>query len=406
MIFGLKAVFDAFSHFRGLGREALLLVVGQALLSFQVGVTSLIFPIYFAKAGLNGFEIGLVVTAGQLTAAVSALPFGILADSLGRKKIVLAGSFLAASSFVLYTVVVDFHDVLLVSFGFGVGSGMVAAPLSAWIANSVSSEKRNAVFSLNAAVSSAVYTVSSFSGLVPSIMRTWGGFGELDSYRVLIAVPAVLAYLSLPVFGAASDLRPNPNKRVILSKKAAGIMVRFGLVNALIGFGAGLVIPLFSYWFFLVFGVDETVLAPLFGISNVALFFSFLLAPKLAEIFGTLRTIVVSQAVSTVLLVVIPHASSYALAGVLYVVRGLLMNMANPLITSLIMGMISPDERATTSGWTTVSWSIPNAFTPSVGGYLMENVSPAVPFYLCGVFYATAIALFYVFFASEHTSKT
>ncbi|MEM2052320.1 MAG: MFS transporter [Candidatus Caldarchaeum sp.] len=107
----------------------------------------------------------------------------------------------------------------------------------------------------------------------------------------------------------------------------------------------------------------------------------------MAESFGVVRTIVYSQTLATILLVSIPLAESYAVAGVLVVLRGLFMNMVNPLVTSLILGLTDPEERATSSGVMAITWSVPNAATPTVGGYLMQNVSLSLPFYLCGIFY-------------------
>lgn len=359
---------------------------------------ALVLPIYFAKTGLDGVQIGSLIAAAQLTGAVASLPFGIYADRKGRKKLVLVGSALSGVSFILYAVVQEFPQLVLVSFVLGIASGMGSSAFSAWLANSASSEKRNAVFSLNAAVSSAVFVVSSLMGLLPSILRTSFAVGELDSYRPLIALPGVLAFASLLLFQSAEDKTISEPRKMVLSRQSIRVLTKYGVVNALVSLGAGLVIPLFSYWFFLRFGVEEDVLAPLFSISNLMLLFSFLLAPRLADRFGTVRTIVVTQMSSTLLLVLIPVSPDYAAAAVLYVFRGLLMNMGNPLITALILSLISPEERATASGITTITWSIPNSVTPPFGGYLMQNVSLSAPFFLCGIFYVTAISLFYYFF--------
>jgi MFS family permease len=146
------------------------------------------------------------------------------------------------------------------------------------------------------------------------------------------------------------------------------------------------------------FGLDESVLAPLFTASNFMLLISYLLAPRISDTLGTVRTIVISQAVAIVLLVVIPVAPSYPLVGILFVFRGLLMNMVNPLVRSMILGMVHAEERATASGVLSIAWTVPNSATPSVGGYIMDNLSLSLPFYLCGVLYGVAVSLFFAFF--------
>lgn len=172
----------------------------------------------------------------------------------------------------------------------------------------------------------------------------------------------------------------------------------FAMTRGLIGFGAGLVIPLFSLWFYLRFGVGVSVLGPLFAISNVTLAFAYLASGKLAATIGSVNSLITCQALAIVLLVAIPESPSYAIVAVLYVARNFLMNMSQPLETSFLMSIVEPEERASASAIAGAASNITRAVSPSLGGHFMSSVSLSLPFYLTAALYATSTVLFYNFF--------
>jgi len=389
---------EMLSYYSGLGRDVKLLITGETLLYFQIGIVQLIYPIYLAKLGLDGIQIGLIITAGQLTSALMALPFGMMADRYGKRLFVLIGAVLCGVAFLVIPVLSSFVHLLVTSLVVGIGMGMFLSSSIAWMLDLTSLGNRRIAFSLSAACISVGFIVSSIIGWIPPLLRGQFGYGELASYGPVVGLPGVCALLAVPIFLVAKKDTVSATRRSFFPRKSMPIIVRIGAVNAIVGLGAGFIIPLFSYWFYMRFGVDEAVLAPLYMIANGMLVISFLLAPRLADMFGTIRTIVYSQVAATGLLILIPLIESYVIVGFIYVIRGLLMNMVGPLIDSFVLGLGDSEERATLSGVMAVSWNAPNSATPTFGGYLMQNVSLSAPFYLCGILYSSAILLFYIFF--------
>nr|KJR72508.1 MAG: hypothetical protein TU36_01680 [Vulcanisaeta sp. AZ3] len=79
----------------------------------------------------------------------------------------------------------------------------------------------------------------------------------------------------------------------------------------------------------------------------------------------------------------------------LFIIRNTLMNMANPLLTSLINELVPREERGRVFGiWNMIS-SIPRAVGPGIGGYLMGIGYLDLPLYITSILYATAVVLFY-----------
>ena len=166
----------------------------------------------------------------------------------------------------------------------------------------------------------------------------------------------------------------------------------------MIGLGAGLIIPLIPTWFFLRFHVTDVFSGPLVGASNIIMGLTALGAPSIAKRIGLVKGIVVTQAFSTMFLLSIPFSPSPIIAGPLYVVRAVLMNMSSPLGDTFLMNKIAEDERATASSFNAVLWRLPNAASTVVGGSLLNSGNLSLPFYLCSILYATSITFFYALF--------
>jgi predicted MFS family arabinose efflux permease len=108
--------------------------------------------------------------------------------------------------------------------------------------------------------------------------------------------------------------------------------------------------------------------------------------------------VVVTQALSTVFMVAVPLSPNFATAGFIYTVRSFMMNASNPLVSSLIMGMVYPDERGAAAGLNAALWRFPNSISTGLGASMMGAGLLALPFYLAAVLYVISIALFWLFF--------
>lgn len=144
--------------------------------------------------------------------------------------------------------------------------------------------------------------------------------------------------------------------------------MKFSLANSMIGLGAGLIIPLIPTWFYLRFNVTDVFSGPLIAASNIIMGLTAVAAPSIAKRVGLVKGIVTTQLLSTIFLLLIPFSPTATVAGPLYVVRAVLMNMSSPLGDTFLMNMIAEDERAMASSFNVVVWRLPNAASTVVGG--------------------------------------
>lgn len=176
------------------------------------------------------------------------------------------------------------------------------------------------------------------------------------------------------------------------------ILIKYVIAGSIVAFGAGMFVPLMTRWLNLAYGVSDAISGPILGVSNVLIGVATLAAPSLARRLGIVKSIVVTQAVSTVFMFTTPLSPEYLTASTVYTIRTFLMNMAGPLQSSMLMGLVSADERGAASGISGALWRLPNSLSTTIGAWLMGIGLLAMPFYLATVLYVISITLFWLFF--------
>ncbi len=104
----------------------------QFLDRFAMGLTVAVVALALTDRGMDLFQISLLFGVYSLTTMAMELPFGGLADSIGRKPVFLTAVVASLISLVLFLSTRDFH-VLALSFAFiGFGRALRSGTLDAW----------------------------------------------------------------------------------------------------------------------------------------------------------------------------------------------------------------------------------------------------------------------------------
>ena len=104
----------------------------QFLDRFAMGLTVAVVALALTDRGMDLFQISLLFGVYSLTTMAMELPFGGLADSIGRKPVFLTAVIASLISLALFLSTSDFH-VLALSFAFiGFGRALRSGTLDAW----------------------------------------------------------------------------------------------------------------------------------------------------------------------------------------------------------------------------------------------------------------------------------
>ena len=389
-----------FEEYNGIPWEARLLVYLSFCPGLAIGFIYTDLSYFLPEVqGLPIFWTGATITVMGVTVAAMAIPLGILADRYGRRRMLILGNLCAGTSLLGFALTKSVSLILVVAVIEGLGEASFAVSVNALIADKAGDEKRTAAFSLGALLSWISGAIGSFAiSSVDLIQRL--GLSVAQAHIVLFIAVALISLGVTPLVLKVHETRtPSTGRRApILPRKSAGVIKRYALYSLAIALGAGLFVPLMTYWFRAAYGVPDTVSGPVLGVSGLLTAVAVVMAPRLAKRLGHVRAIVATQALSTVFMVAVPSCPNFPIAGSVYTVRVLLMNLSNPLGQSLLMGLVSPDERGAASGVTAGLWRLPNSLSTSIGDSLIGGHLLALPFYIATVLYVFSISAFWLMF--------
>jgi MFS family permease len=113
------SAFLGLTSLNAVGRDAYLIITLRSLRMFSAGIPSLILALFFASLGFEDWSIGLFMTLTLLGDVLLSLLLTLVADALGRRKILFAGSAMMALSGTAFALSENYY-VLLVAAVCGV----------------------------------------------------------------------------------------------------------------------------------------------------------------------------------------------------------------------------------------------------------------------------------------------
>lgn len=378
----------------GSNRDFRLMMTSAAVFAMTDGLTYTILQLYLKSVGFTGTNVGRFVLIQGISAALLLLPLGMISDSVDRRKLVALG--MASSSTAVLIVVAAREEplIMLSASLFGLGSAMYSPSLSALISEKVKDGDLEAAYTFQSVLVQAVYGFSAMIGWVPELLAG-SGYALPDAYRISIIWLVPLGFAA--AFPVLKVRKPEERSRKGFRIIRNSVIVKVTFTQVLIGFGAGLSIPMLSYYLSAKFGVESGPIGTVNSIVSFVAIPFFFFAPSLAHRFGSLKAIVVPQVLSIPLMAFLPLSPNFSIAAALFISRQILMNMSSPLLTAFIMRHASPSERATTSAMTAIAWRVPNSIAAQIGGSLFD-FSIDLPLYATAAIYAVYIAVFFLLF--------
>lgn len=385
-----------FSEYRGIPRQATLLIyvsfIPNVLIGFIYSDLS-----YFLPEIQHVSNWGLAIGAMGVTLVALSIPFGLLADRYGRLKMLVLGNICASLSLFGFALTSDFSLIILIAILEGAGEAAYAVSFVALIAEKAGDEKRTPAFSLLAFLGWIAGALGNYIILtVPALQARGYSFGQ--AHVLLYEIVAILSLAVTPFLFLVKESSVRRQGKGILPRKSLGVLGKFGAYSVLIALGAGLFVPIMAYWFKAAYGVTDVVSLNFLGATYLLTAFVVFISPRLAKKLGLVKATVVTQASSTFFMLAVPLSPTFTISASVYLVRVFLMNLSNPLTQSLIMGLVSPDERGMASGITASMWRLPNSLSVYAGSSLLVAGYLALPFYIATVFYVAGIAIFWFVF--------
>lgn len=138
----------SFAIYRGLPRAAYVLFVAQVVNSLGHFVLPFLTLILTARGGLNAAEAGRIVTIATMSFVPGSILGGRIADTFGRKRVVVVGFAIGIASFVIWGFIGDVAVLPWFVFVAEFSSGLIHPTIRALTADLTTPENRKAAYSL------------------------------------------------------------------------------------------------------------------------------------------------------------------------------------------------------------------------------------------------------------------
>ncbi|MBD3400921.1 MAG: MFS transporter [Candidatus Coatesbacteria bacterium] len=389
--------------------EAKKILAGVFFASIGMGMFRIIFNLFLKELGYAEGVAGEILSARALGMALGALPAGVLSDILGRRRVMLGGVSLAAAAFTGRALLTTPIWMWLFAFLGGVFVSFYLISLQPALRENSSRRERNHLFSGGFIVTLAGSMGGSLvGGMLPGLFDSTGlAVNHLEALRYTLLCGAGLSLaglIPLLLWKSPAPVRETARRdfrrslKILWRPEVRRLVLRFGLVELLIGCGAGMVIPFFNLYFKNVYGLGEAAIGILFTATNAVMVLGGLLAPVLSARVGRIRAVVLCQLLSIPFLVYLGFFRWLPLAFAAYALRASLMNMSHPQLTAFAMDHLPREVRATSVAITRACWNLSWALVTPLAGGIMENWGYSYPFIVTIVFYlATAASIYFLF---------
>ena len=374
-----------------LSRDGWLLFATCGVRSFAYGFLSVVLGLYLDAIGLTTTAIGWIFTAALAGGAVMTIVITAVADTLGRKILLILGAILMAIAGWVFAVSNEpIWLAMAAIFGTISPSGKEVGPFlsieQAILPETTQDQHRTTVFSAYNLIGSLCGALGALAVGLPSLFS----IPQITGYRFLVWGYVICAVVMMVVFALLSPAIETKNqtvsqKRVIGVRRSRGIVAKLAGLFALDAFAGGFIVQsIVAYWFYLRYKTDLNALGGIFFGTNLLAALSFLAAPAIARRFGLLNTMVFTHLPSNILLLLVPLMPNLELAVVMLLVRNLLSQLDVPTRQSYTMAVVDAEERAASAGILSVSRNSGAALAPLFTGPILAVPSLGLPFLLAG----------------------
>jgi MFS family permease len=372
--------------------DARRILWAQALRAFAYGFGAVLLGSTLDRRGFSSGEVGLVLAAVVAGTVVSSIAVGRWGDRFGRRRayvvlylaLALTGVVFAFADQVWALIAVALTGALSTEV---VESGAFTSLEQSMLATDLAGRERIRGFGVYNAVATAAGSVGALAAGGPELLRRiWSGT-PIDERFFLVFVPVALAGAAVACTlsqRVEADTGPIDEPVQMGLRRSRPAVLRLAALFAVDSFAGGFVVQSFiAYWFTVQFDASIGALGVVFFSVGVLQTASFLIASRLAERFGLLRTMVFTHLPSNALLAVIPLASNLPVAVALLLIRSLLGQMDVPTRQAYVMALVDPAERTTAAAWTNTARYVARPAGPALAG-VSQSVALGLPFFLAG----------------------
>jgi MFS family permease len=394
--------------------NARLYLLNAVITGASLGIFRLLFNFFILSKGYDSALLGTFITISSLTSLICALPMGYLADRLGRKLSLILGAMTVVGSVVVMALAPSIPVLIMMNITLGLGQSLSGVTMGPFLLENSTDKERVYLFSF----SSGLQTGSAFVGnWIGGYLPTWMGSifhasatSTLAYSSAIITISVVAALGAIPLFllrkpknGYSTRGNFTP---LSFFKKNWGVVGKLILPMLVTSIGAGLIMPFMNVFFRIVHHQSDPVIGSMFAWGSLAMGIGLLIAPALADRFGKIQVVVITQALSVPFLFLLGFSPIFTLSALAYYVRLALMNMSSPVYQTFVMERVEEKGRAMVASLVSMASNFGWAFSPTISGWIQDNYGFKPAFAGTIILYLISIFLYWRYFWVKKTKPS
>ena len=354
------------------------------LVSFPFGILAFVLPIYGRELGASALEVGAFFSAFSIVPVVVRPLLGRALDRWGRRPFLLAGlaGYLAAAlAFALADTV---WMLTLARFLQGIGAAFLWLTAFTMVADMAASGGRGLNFGLIDEATNRGAIIGTALGF--AFIFTLQRGGDLDWRSVWWMLFAVYGLTTIAAFGiawrGARETRPAVPSGAPASRAVSRRLLTLMGIVFVTGASSAMVWPMLMIF------LQDSLHAEVDGLARAylpaALISSFLPSRMglISDRFGRRKPMILGLLIGAAASALIPHLRSLAALTGLWAVESAGYAASVPAERAFVADIAGEDVRGTSYGLYTFAYFLGSAIGPLAGGWMYDQFSPAMPFYL------------------------
>ncbi|MFC0559404.1 MFS transporter [Halalkalibacter alkalisediminis] len=324
-----------------------LFLLASVLSNIGMGIFMVIYNYYIRELGFDDHMNGSVIAMQAMASAIALLPAGLMSDKFGRKRMILMGAVLGATSLLLRALLTGEMTLIATAFMTGLFMAFIQVSSIPLLAENSTEKERVHLFSFNFAIIMVANVMgNALGGTLTDVFHVFLQMSMLQSVRVTLIIAAVFFFVAiLPVLRIREELKKRQQqtgasslgKLFTTHRSSLKWIGLFAIANLLIGFGSGLVIPYLNLYFSDRFEISNSLVGIILSLGQAMTAVAFMIGPSVVKRYGEVKAVVMLQLASLPFLLLTAYTETLWLAVIGFLFRQALMNAGNPIQMALMM---------------------------------------------------------------------
>lgn len=376
------------------GRDGKIIIAAAALRTLDYGFISVFLGVYLTLLDFSVVQAGMVFSAIMAGSALSNTLASWKGDTIGRKRMFIAMSVLMVAGGVAFSISSDFIVLMLIGI-FAVttsGGGDRTAFISldtAVLAQTTSPSQRTLVFSWYNLATIFTRSLGALLIALPVLIQQWSELDELDSYKAMFAVYAVIAVGGILLYARLSPrvevVRDNASviraRTVSEERSSRSVIWKMTGLSSLDALGGGFAVRSFiSFWFVSRFGVDLFGISGIFFAAQLLSVVSVALAAPVAKRFGLVNTMAFTQVAANLMFIGMAFSGNVWVAVLFFLLHEVCNDMDVPTRQSYTMAIVPPESRTAMASLNNLGRNMAQTISPTLAGVIAQLAYLSAPF--------------------------